>query len=265
MHIPRIFKILEVVQETPSVKTFFLKALDIAKLSKPGNFVMVWIPRVDEKPMAVSYADPNSGLVSITVEKIGKATTILHSKKVGDVIGLRGPYGNHFKIIGEKLLVVGGGIGTAPLGLLVEQAILAGKKTTVIVGARTAKDLLFVRRFKKTGAKVIITTDDGSAGLKGLVTDAMTQLLSKERFDQIYACGPEPMLKKVFEISENHKIQLQASLSRYIKCGIGLCDSCEIDGFHLCTDGPIFNSALLRKMDSFGRYMRDASGKIIPI
>ena len=263
MHVPRVLKILDIKQETPLVKTFSFIDFEIAKLTKPGNFVMVWIPRVDEKPMAISYADSNSGLVSITVEKVGRATIILHSMNIGNKIGLRGPYGNSFKILGDNLLIVGGGVGVASLSLLVNQALLAKKEVTAIIGAKTATELLFVEQFRKFGAKVIITTNDGSAGLKGFTTNAMTNLLSSENFDHVYACGPELMLKKVFDLSEQHKIPLQVSLSRIIKCGVGLCDACAINGYHLCKDGPIFSSEKLRRMDSFGKYMRNFSGRKI--
>ncbi len=113
--------------------------------------------------------------------------------------------------------------------------------------------------------RLSLATDDGSTGFHGLVTDLMDETLQKETFDQIYACGPESMLKTAFSIAESHNIAFQASLERYMKCGIGLCGSCCINEQIVCKDGPIFESQVIRTMSEFGHSERDPSGRLIPI
>jgi dihydroorotate dehydrogenase electron transfer subunit len=164
---------------------------------------------------------------------------------------------------------VGGGVGMACLFPLILQLIKAKKSVTVLIGALTKDELLFLNSLqeytKHENFRLFITTDDGSTGFHGLVTELMNETLQDDTFDQIYACGPELMLKQAFNIAESHNIAFQASLERYMKCGIGLCGSCCINGQIVCKDGPIFESQVLRTMDEFGRSKRDPSGRLIPI
>lgn len=224
----------------------------------PGQFVMVWIPDVEEKPISLSYA---RGSLGITVLAQGPFTNKLHELKVGDIVGIRGPLGRGFKISGEKILIVGGGVGMAPLAPLAEEAIAQGKKVTAVVGALTKSELLFVDRMEKAGARVLISTDDGTAGTKGFTTDVMRELLKKETFDQCYTCGPEIMMYKVFQQAKENKIPIEVSLERYIKCGIGICGQCVIDdsGLRVCKEGPTFRDVEI-ETGEFGKYKRNAAG-----
>jgi dihydroorotate dehydrogenase electron transfer subunit len=252
MEIPEVLKIKSVVNESKDVKTFFF---DKKIKAEPGQFLMAWIPRLDEKPFAVSFENP----LGITVEKVGPFTKEMLTMKRGDKIGIRGPYGNGFKLKGKSVCLVSGGCGVIPLALLTEK--FKKVKITAIVGANTKNDLFFVKRLKKDCSKVIVMTDDGSSGKKGLPTDVLKDLLKKEKFDSVYTCGPEIMMNKVFEICESHKIECQASLERYMKCGFGLCGQCCIDDIRICKDGPVLNSNQLRKLTEFGVFERNKSGK----
>ena len=252
MEIPEVLEIKSVVDENKNVKTFFF---DKKIKAEPGQFLMVWISRLNEKPFAVSFENP----LGITVQKVGLFTEELLMMKKGDKIGVRGPYGNGFKLKGNKICLVSGGCGVIPLAFMTEKFKKA--KITAIVGACTKNDLFFVNRLKKYSSKVIITTDDDSIGEKAFPSDILKKLLNKEKFDCIYTCGPEIMMKKVFEICENHKIECQASLERYMKCGFGLCGQCCIDGIRVCKEGPVLNSSQLRKLTEFGVFERDKSGK----
>ncbi|MDD5511591.1 MAG: dihydroorotate dehydrogenase electron transfer subunit, partial [Dehalococcoidales bacterium] len=223
--------------------------------TKPGQFYMVWIPGIDEIPMSVSYIGKLKG---ITVRAVGGATKSLTSLKVGDKIGIRGPYGNGYKTPKGKILFVCGGTGAASLAPLVEN--VGKKRATVVIGAKTKDEVLLKKRLEKS-AKVIISTDDGSCGIKGFATCAVEELLSKEKFDQIITCGPEIMMVKIFQLAEAHKIPIQASLERYMKCGIGICGQCCMDGYTVCKDGPIFTGKQLLQIKDFGKPHRDASGK----
>ncbi|HDH01788.1 MAG TPA: hypothetical protein ENH17_01515 [Nitrospirae bacterium] len=153
----------------------------------------------------------------------------------------------------------------APLAPLAEDAIKDGKEVTAIIGAITAKELLFVERLEKAGARVFVSTDDGTAGHKGFTTDVLQELLQKETFDQCFTCGPEIMMFKVLNITEDKKIPTQASLHRYFKCGIGICGHCVLDGtgLRVCKEGPTFRDKELRKSHEFGYYWRNAAGQKI--
>jgi dihydroorotate dehydrogenase electron transfer subunit len=253
---------------TPSIKTFFMKIPLIAQQGNPGQFVMIWTFE-DEIPMSLSYIDPKKELIGITVKKLGSSTELMHSMTEDSLIGVRGPYGNGFKIIGTRILIVGGGVGMACLFPLILQIAEAQNPVTVLIGALTKDELLFEKQFQKYTANenfhLALATDDGSTGFHGLVTELMVETLEKETFDQIYACGPELMMKKAFNIAESHNIAFQASLERYMKCGIGLCGSCCVNEQIVCKDGPIFESKVLRTMNEFGHSKRDPSGRLISI
>jgi dihydroorotate dehydrogenase electron transfer subunit len=251
METPEVLEIKSVVNENKNVKTFFF---DKKIKNEPGQFLMVWVPRLDEKPFAVSFENP----LGITVEKVGPFTEKLFIMKKGDKLGIRGPYGNGFKLKGKKICLVSGGCGVIPLALLSEK--FKKVKITAIIGAGTKDDLFFIGRLKKCCSKVIVTTDDGSYGIKGFTTDVLKDLLKNEKFDCVYTCGPEVMMKKVFEICEKNKIECQASLERYMKCGFGLCGQCCIDGMRVCKEGPVLSSKKLRKLTEFGAFERDKCG-----
>ncbi|OGS44264.1 MAG: dihydroorotate dehydrogenase electron transfer subunit [Euryarchaeota archaeon RBG_13_57_23] len=231
-------------------------------IATAGQFVMVWVPGVDEFPMSVSYTGDRCG---ITYQIIGEGTKALAYKKPGEKIGLRGPYGKGFSIRGKKLLFVGGGVGMAPLAPLVEMAAAKGASVDLVLGAKTRGDLLFESRSAVAGARVHLSTDDGSIGFKGLATELAQIVVGKQSYDCMYACGPEKMLAKLLTIATEKGIPMQASLERIIKCGIGICDSCAIDGKHVCRDGPVFSEGDLRRFTELGKSKLDAAGRKIPI
>jgi len=264
----RIVKIQEVKRESPTVKTFSFRDKLCAK-AEPGQFVMVWIPGVDEIPMSLSTIN-TKGATSITVADVGEATKALHQRKIGDILGIRGPYGNGFTLISGNVMIVGGGTGLMPLMPLTEKIVRLAKKTAFLLGAKTKDELLFLDRIKqmlsKVNAEIIATTEDGSYGLKGIVTDHAEKKLAKERFDMVYTCGPEQMMHRIFILAEQYDTPLQASLERIMRCAIGLCGSCVIGRFRVCKDGPVLTSEQLRTVkDEFGKFTRDFQGKKTPI
>jgi len=257
-----------VKRESPSVRTFDFRDRLCGK-AKPGQFVMVWIPGVDELPMSLSAMHPN-GLASITVADVGEATKTLNKRKPGDVLGIRGPYGIGFTPTSGRLMIVGGGTGLAPLVPLAERVVVFPIKIDFLLGAKTRNELLFLDKIEKTlskvDARVIATTEDGSYGLRGVVTDPAERVLTKEKFDMIYACGPEQMMYKMFLTAERHNTPLQASLERLMHCAMGLCGSCVIGKFRVCRDGPVFSSQQIREVKSeFGRFKRGFDGKRVSL
>ncbi len=254
-----VTRVAEVRKETERIRTVFFDA-EVDAI--PGQFVMCWIPGLDEKPISLSYT---KGRMGITVLQIGPWTKRMGAMQGGEHVGIRGPFGRGFKITGDRILIVGGGVGMAPLAPLAEEARREGREVTAIIGSRTASEVLFADRLEKVGARMIITTDDGSGGIKGFTVDAMADLLKRESFDQCCVCGPEVMAYKVLQLTKD-RIPTQASLERYFKCGIGICGQCVLDnsGLRVCKEGPVFRDKEI--MDGeFGRYRRDATGIRIPI
>jgi dihydroorotate dehydrogenase electron transfer subunit len=254
-----MFTIAEHVEETPSIRTIRFKE---TLQAVPAQFVMVWVPGVDEFPMSASFTGRGFG---ITYQILGDGTRALAEKKPGDRIGIRGPYGNGFALRGSRLLVVAGGAGMAALGPFVEETAAKGAAVDVVIGARTANEILFEKRSMLAGGRIHISTDDGTKGSKGFATELASSLLDKERYDCMYACGPELMIVGLLKLATEKGIPIQASLERLMKCGIGICDSCALDGKHVCKDGPVFSEADLRAMLELGKTKLDHAGRKVPI
>ncbi len=261
----RATPILGVNLESSMVKTFTFKDKRCMR-AEPGQFLMLWIPGVDEIPLSIAdvYDD---GIVSVAVKKVGEATQALHSMKARDIIGVRGPFGNSFTLAKGKVLLVGGGTGIAPLVFLAKR--LMGKtKMVFVIGAKTKEELLYISKLKELCGEggVVATTEDGSYGLKCLVTEPLETLLTKEKLDMVYSCGPEKMMLEVFQIAENHGAAFEASLERLMRCAIGLCGSCVIGKHRVCKDGPVFTAEQLREVEAeFGVSKRDFDGKRVPL
>jgi dihydroorotate dehydrogenase electron transfer subunit len=260
----RIAEIVDAKKENGDVKTFTFVDKLCGK-AEPGQFVMVWIPGVDEIPMSLS-AITLEGLTSITVHEVGDASRALNQKEKGDQIGIRGPFGNGFVPAEGNVMVVGGGTGLAPLMPLTEKLVKVADKVTVMSGVKCRDNLLFLDRIDKllsaVASETVFTTEDGSYGIECVVTDQVKQKLKKEKFDMIYTCGPEQMMYSMFLLAEQHKIPLQASLERIMRCAIGLCGSCQIGKLRVCKDGPVLNSEQLRSVkEEFGKFQLDLTGK----
>ena len=254
----RIVRIEEIVREAAHTRTYrFTAGLG----GRPGQFLMVWIPGHDELPMALSHLDDPQG---ITVQAMGDATRALARFRVGDRLGVRGPYGNSFRVRGESCLFVGGGTGAASLIAAIEAYAAAGKRVATVLGARTKSQLIFEKRAARWG-QVHVSTDDGSKGFKGFATPLAEKLLDTGDFDEVVTCGPEPMMVGVVRAAAKRGLGVQASLERYMKCAVGICDSCAFDGDLLCVDGPILEGVRLLSSKDFGRCRRDRSGVRVPL
>ena len=260
----RIARILKIEDVSPTVKKFTLKDSLCAK-AMPGQFLMLWIPGVDEIPFSILEVEGYE--VSIAVKRVGEATEALHKLKVDATVGVRGPFGNCFTLKYGKVLMIGGGTGIAPLLFLAKKLVKKAEKLVFIIGAKTKEELLFINELEKVcGKNLIATTEDGSHGIKGLATEPLKEILAKENFDFIYTCGPEQMMRKVFDLAEKSGIIIEASLERLMRCAIGLCGSCVIGTYRVCRDGPVFNSNQLRKVkNEFGFLKRDFCGRKTPL
>ena len=215
----------------------------------PGQFAEL---RVDgspttflRRPISINYVDLQKNEVWFLIQLVGDGTKHLANAKPGNIINTVLPLGNGFtmpSLPSEKLLLVGGGVGTAPLLYLGKELVKNGSKPTFLLGARSNKDLLQLDEFATYG-KVYTTTEDGSDGEKGFVTQH--SLLNQESFEKIYTCGPKPMMMAVAHYAKSKQIECEVSLENTMACGIGACLCCvenTTEG-HLCVckEGPVFN------------------------
>jgi dihydroorotate dehydrogenase electron transfer subunit len=234
----RTFHISEVRVENERTKTF---VFDAALPARPGQFVMAWLPDVGEKPFSIAGADP----LALTVVAVGPFSRALHELEPGERLWVRGPLGQGFRITGERLLLAGGGYGVAPLLFLTRKAVSQGCQVEVCIGARTAHDVLLVSDFEQLGVTVRVTTEDGSLGERGLVTHAVERAMGAEHPDLLCACGPVPMLEALDRLCAVHTLPRQLSWEALMRCGMGLCGSCELQvpgypsGWLACQDGPV--------------------------
>jgi dihydroorotate dehydrogenase electron transfer subunit len=267
-HTPRIVNITQESIETVSIKSLYFDDELCAK-SQPGQYLMVWIPGIDEIPMSISFMSGETQS-AVTVRNVGQATNELYSMKHNQQIGVRGPYGKGFNIDNIKnALIVAGGSGGVPLGPLSDLLKKEKIKFTCIIGAPVAGELLFLERHqlnaKEVEGRVLPMTDDGSYGTIGLASEKAETEIKKEEYNMIYTCGPEPMIKKIVDLGLENSIPVQASLERIIKCGIGICGSCVLDSLRVCKDGPVFDGKTIKNLKEFNVLKRDASGKSVPI
>jgi dihydroorotate dehydrogenase electron transfer subunit len=236
--LPQASRVVGRTNESPKVCTL---VLDLHLQADPGQFVMAWLPGLDEKPFSLVGSEP----VTLTVARVGPFSTAIHGLGIGDRLWLRGPLGQPFTLPGTapsqaaSLLFMGGGYGVAPLHYLAERAQAAGWQVHMIIGARSAEDVVFADRFAALGTAVTVTTDDGSLGQRGVVTDAAEALLDRKGFSALYACGPEPMLDAVEQLAQARQLPTQLSYERYMRCGFGVCGSCAREGWLVCRDGPV--------------------------
>lgn len=246
-------------RETEHVQTF---TFDVSLGAAPGQFVMVWLPGVDEVPMSVANDDGKK--LQITFFAVGDMTTKLANLKKGDLVGLRGPFGTRYEWEPKQhLALVAGGYGAAPMYFAASEAAKDSCTLTAIVGARSKEHLLYLDAFSSLPRTTLsIATDDGSQGHKGYNVELLAELLkAKKKPDQVFACGPERMLVAVSDLCAEHSVRCQLSLERYMKCGYGLCGNCVINGVRMCVDGPVMSNEVARTFTEFGKVHRDHLGK----
>lgn len=224
---------------------------EIAAAAVCGQFVNIKLDGfMLRRPISICGIDKEKGTLRIIFEVRGKGTKALSQLAEGDLIDIVAPLGGRgFTLLDKsaKAVIIGGGIGNPPM---LPIAGHYGASAKVICGFRNASAVILQNDFAKTGAEVTLCTDDGSAGRKGFVTDALAEILEKETPDIIYACGPAVMLKRIAAASLEKGIRCEVSLEERMGCGVGGCLVCVCrtirDGeeyfAHVCKDGPVFNA-----------------------
>ncbi len=259
--IPQQAKLIETIDETPTIKTLVLRP-DEPMAFRAGQFVQLTLPGVGEAPFTPSSSPLETERIEITVLKTGAITDRLHECQPGETLGLRGPFGKGYpieKVRGKEVLVVGGGVGLAPLRALI-LALLAEidsvKRLSIKYGARCVEELLYRDQpsswAEHPNVDFTCTIDRPQPGWDGR-TGVVTTLLSKLDIDRsnsyVFVCGPSVMLKfTTFALLEEgfSPEQIYLSMNRRMSCGMGLCGRCNIGPYYLCKDGPDMSYGLIK-------------------
>ena len=257
-------KILSGKEIAPNIYLMKLKAPEIVQNALPGQFIHIKCSKDNypllRRPLSIHRIDKEKGEIFILFQIMGEGTKLLADRTIGDNLDIMGPIGNGFNIYPEskKIVIIGGGIGVAPLLALCEESTAQGREVQVLIGALKKELVLGEESFKILGAKVDVATDDGSYKYKGLVTDLLERTIKEGWLaDQIFACGPKPMLKKINEIAFKANIDCQVSLEERMACGIGACLGCvckiktkdkkedkvKYEFKRVCVDGPVFGGS----------------------
>ena len=257
-------KILTKKEVAPNIFLIKLSAPSVAQDALPGQFIHIKCSADNypllRRPISIHRIDKKKGEIYILFQVVGEGTKLLSQRVTGDDLDIIGPIGNGFNIYPEsrKIMIIGGGIGVAPLLALCEESIRQGNEVQVLIGAQKKELVIGEENFRKLGAKVDVATDDGSYKYKGLATDLLEESIKKGWLaDQIFACGPKLKLKKIVEVSLEAHIDCQVSLEERMACGIGACLGCvckiktkgkkegkvKYEFKRVCVDGPIFEGS----------------------
>ena len=259
---PTPAEIINIIPETPDTKTFYFKPKAKLEEPKPGQFTEIYIPGVGEAPVSVSGME-SDGVIIQTVRSIGTLTEYLFKLGRGDLIGLRGPYGKGWpieKLKDKDVLIVGGGIGLAPLRPVIREVERNRRdygRLSILYGARNPSLLLYRYEFdeyrKIPNSELLLTVDRADETWTGNV-GVVTQLIPKASVDPRNAvalvCGPEIMMRFTVKALEKQGFkgnQIYLSLERRMKCGVGLCGHCQVGPYFVCRNGPVFPYWMIKK------------------
>ena len=260
-YMPLAAELVEVIDETPTIKTMVLRPRDPMEF-KAGQFVQLTLPGIGEAPFTPSSSPHERDALAITILKTGAVTDRLHQCSPGQTLGLRGPFGKGYPLDrarGKEVLIVGGGVGLAPLRALI-LALLADmgdiKRLSIKYGARCAEELLYRNQHADWAAcdKVDFTCtidspQEGWIGRTGVVTTLLKDMDVDRSNSYVFVCGPSIMLKfsTAALLEEGFSPdQIYLSMNRRMSCGMGLCGRCNIGPYYLCKDGPDMNYALIK-------------------
>jgi len=240
-------EILSQEKLAPEVNKIELLAPAIAQEAQPGQFVTVavsdQVAPLLRRPFGIADVNKEAGTITLIYRLLGPATHLLDKLLPQAKVSIIGPLGHGFSLAGKKPLLIGGGMGLAPLHFLATR--LSAVPVEVLMGGKTQAELFWTQLFTDIVKEVHLTTDDGTEGIKGTVMALLPQLLAAG-YDSIYVCGPIPMMKAVVAEVNKTNIPCEVSLEKYMACGLGACLSCSCQGIgkrlKVCTDGPVFDS-----------------------
>lgn len=229
---------------------FVIKHNDIAHNCKPGQFIHIKVSDtvypILRRPISICDCDGES-LIELFFKVVGTGTDILSRRNVGERLDIIGPLGNPFEIsTKDNNILVGGGIGIAPLAYLAKELNKMGKKIIMFYGGRTASDIMLTDKFKYKNSQLVITTEDGTLGLKGMITEEVEKYFTAYPENcSVYVCGPEGMLRALSKVRNLPFDDVQISLENRMACGVGACQGCAIKTINgkyqrVCKEGPVF-------------------------
>ena len=249
MSMDNVYRIISAEFIAPTVKRFEVEAARVARYWRPGQFVIVRALADGERiPLTVVDADPYAGTIVLIVQSVGKTTRTLNALGLGDSIpDVAGPLGSPSEIESfGTVVVIGGGVGTAIAYPTARALAAAGNRVVVIVGARSSDLLILVDELQAVADQLIVTTDDGTAGRGGLVTDALAEVISERHVDRVVAIGPIPMMSAISGLTRHHDIPTVVSLNPIMVDGTGMCGGCRVtvagETRFACVDGPEFDA-----------------------
>ncbi|MBQ4133257.1 MAG: sulfide/dihydroorotate dehydrogenase-like FAD/NAD-binding protein [Desulfovibrionaceae bacterium] len=245
--------ILDKVELEPGrISKLLIDAPQIARKAQPGNFIVLRVSERGERiPLTIADSDPDAGTIAIVFLVMGKSTAVLDTLKKGDRLhDICGPLGNPTKIEARGTVVcVGGGTGIAALHNIAKAHKKHGNRVISILGARTESLLIMQEEFGRISDEVVISTNDGSKGVKGLVTDALALVLAEHKVGEVVAVGPVPMMRAVCEMTREPGILTTVSINSIMVDGIGMCGACRVtvggETKFSCVDGPEFDGHLV--------------------
>ncbi len=237
--LPQTVKVTRrLVHNDDDISLWLDRKLDFA----PGQFLMIWLPGINEKPFSIAGQD-DAGLM-VSIRRRGEFSNRLAGLDAGSLVGVRGPYGNSYRLV-ENCCIVGGGIGLACVAPIADHF----PEAPVLYGENTAASQIYAERFPNAA----FYTVDGSGGRKGFPTDDLESVVRSRGCEMVYCCGPEPMLVAVVEKCRALGVACQVSVERYMKCGIGVCGQCVCGMQRVCADGTIFDGSDLLENPDFGK------------
>jgi len=267
--IPSRAKICEIIHENNQISTFRLQLTNktIPFSFLPGQFLMLSVPHCGEAAISISSSPTALPLIDLSIRRAGKLTSAIHEMKKDDQVGIRGPFGKPFpleKLANRDLLFVAGGIGLAPLKSVIDYCLFqsshendAVQSITLLYGSRTPTDIAFqniISSWQEQGVDCRLTVDEADSdwqGNVGLVTDLLPHCTITDNTTSL-VCGPPVMIRFVIAMLSEMGCADEAiftTLERHMKCGMGTCGHCHLDGKMICMDGPVFNLTQLKKMD----------------
>lgn len=244
-----MFKIIDKEHYSEHVVKFEVEAPEIARSRRPGHFVIVRVGDGGERiPLTIAASDPERGSITLVVQEVGVSTRKICALNVGDCFtDIVGPLGQatHIGKVGT-VVCCGGGVGVAPLLPIVRAMKEAGNRVVTILAARTAELVILRDQVAPYSDEVIVMTDDGSLGRRGLVTEGLEDVINREKVDQVVAIGPAVMMKFVAKLTKKYDIPTMVSLNTIMVDGTGMCGACRVtvDGKtrFVCIDGPEFDA-----------------------
>lgn len=233
----------------PSIWLMDLELPKTAKEAQVGQFIHIHVNDeryILRRPISIAGADPETGIVEIIYRIVGAGTEAMSSLKVGDTVDCLGPLGTAFSMDKEHIVGVGGGVGIAPILFMARRA--KPGQVTVVIGGRNEEEVFWKDLFPKTVRELIVTTDDGSYGIKGFSVSVLPGLMKDGKVDELAVCGPGIMMKTAAEMAKEAGVYCEVSMERRMGCGIGTCLGCVCDRkdgkghYKVCVDGPVFNA-----------------------